>query len=119
MMLDRTSRHTWEAKAGKSDLLAAAMLTVGMQRLGDDKQRSAVCDTVRSLCQKQLSDGGLPAISGQTTGDPLTTCLLLEAVQRSGVADELPHVLDAGESWLMQQQTPPGHGSRPAGLMPR
>jgi|GEM_PF-2150856 len=108
MMQDRTSVGTWDSEAGDSDRLATAMITVGIQRIGDDKHRDALRSTVQSLCQKLLPSGGLPALTGQTDGDVLTTMLMLEAIQRSGFADELEHIIERAETWLMKQQRPTG-----------
>jgi len=108
MMQDRTSVGTWNTEVGDSDRLATAMITVGIQRLGDDKHRDTLRSSIQSLCQKQLPSGGLPALISHKKGDVLTTTLLLEAIQRSGFADELGHVIDRTEKWVMQQQHPTG-----------
>jgi len=108
MMQDRTSVGTWNTEVGDSDRLATAMITVGIQRLGDDKHRETLRSSIQSLCQKQLSSGGLPALISHEKGDVLTTTLLLEAIQRSGFADELGHVIERAEKWVMQQQHPTG-----------
>jgi len=108
IMQDRTSACLWNDKQGDADLLATAMVTVGMQRLGDDKHRTALGQTIESLCEQQKEDGSLPAVSGDRYGDVLTTVLAIEGVQRSGYSESLSHVIERGEAWIMQQQRPTG-----------
>lgn len=108
LMQDRTSACLWNEKQGDADLLATAMVTVGMQRLGDDKHRVALGKTIKSLCERQHANGSWTAINGNRCGDVLTTMLVIEGVQRSGYAESLTHVIERGEEWIMQQQRPTG-----------
>ena len=108
IMQDRTAAGLWSAKQGEVDLLATAMVTVGMQRLGDDKHRTALGQTIESLCEQQHPDGSLPAVSDDRNGSVLTTMLVIEGVQRSGYSESLSHIIERGEAWIMQQQRPTG-----------
>ena len=108
IMQDRTAAGLWSAEKGEVDLLATAMVTVGMQRLGDDKHRTALGQTIESLCEQQHSNGSLPAVSDDRNGSVLTTMLVIEGVQRSGYSESLSHVIERGEEWIMQQQRPTG-----------
>jgi hypothetical protein len=81
------------------------MATLGLQRLGDDKCHQVVGRAVLSLCGSRLENGALPWIAGCEEGDVLATALGMEAMRRSSMADELQHVLSAGDEWLIGAQT--------------
>lgn len=108
LLSDRNSDLAWNSENHGSDLFATVMIAVGVQRLGDDQHRTAVCETVQSLCRKRLDDGSLAALCTEDSGDTLATVLLLESVRRSLYADDLAHVIAEGECWLRSDQEASG-----------
>jgi hypothetical protein len=88
-----------------------AMATVALQRLGDDKHRDAIRRAVLLLCRQCTAEGALPRRDGLDDADILATVLMLEAVRRSGLANDLGHVLEAGEAWMLKKQGPLGEWS--------
>ena len=83
------------------DARITAMMAVIQQRLGNDSHREGIRKAVVWLCSYFSFDKGTP-------GDVVTATLTLEAVRRSGMLDQLKHVADAGDAWLLACQQPLG-----------
>jgi hypothetical protein len=94
-----------DRQRGVAQVRGTAMATLGLQRLGDDKRHEVVRRAVLSLCAHRLESGALPRVAGQQNGDVLATALGMEAMRRSSMADELLHILTAGDEWLISAQT--------------
>ncbi|WP_153003998.1 hypothetical protein [Pseudomonas sp. ICMP 10191] len=85
---------------------ATAYATVALQRLGDDRYHDAIRRAVAWLLTKILPNcQAFPRNEGDQDADLISTVMSLEAIRRSDQAGEVPHVLEAGESWLVAQQT--------------
>ncbi|MDH1106686.1 terpene cyclase/mutase family protein [Pseudomonas otitidis] len=97
----------WRADAGETrSVRATAYATVALQRLGDDRYHEAIGRAVAWLLTKILPDShAFPRNEGDPEADLISTVLSLEAIRRSDQAGDVPHVLEAGESWLVSQQT--------------
>lgn len=109
LLLDQLARRqtqagSWNEAGGKVSVRATAMATVALQRLGDDKHRERVANAVRALLKEPLKDGAWPILRNAEDGDVAATTFALEALRRSGIANEIPHVLTAGDAWLMHAQ---------------
>lgn len=88
---------------------ATALATVALQRLGDDRHHEAIRAAVRWLInQAAPENGALARFEGDAEPDVMATTLALEAVRRSDSAEDVPHVLEAGDAWLVGAQT--AHG---------
>ncbi|WP_432289331.1 hypothetical protein SLT36_31835 (plasmid) [Aminobacter sp. BA135] len=58
------------------------------------------------LITKVIPDlGALPRDAGQAAPDVIATTLAMEAIRRSDFVDNVPHVLAAGDAWLVSGQT--------------
>ena len=96
----------WRAEPEIRSVRATAYATVALQRLGDDRYHEAIGRAVTWLLTKILADSnGFPRNDGDEEPDLISTVLSLEAIRRSDRAGDVPHVLEAGESWLVAQQT--------------
>jgi hypothetical protein len=114
MLIDRlvrrqTSDGFWaEDRDGTpvATVRATALATVALQRLGDDRYHEPIKQAVLWLIAQVLpGTGGLPRFSGETEADVIATTLTMEAIRRSDVAEQVPHVLTAGDAWLVAGQT--------------
>jgi hypothetical protein len=111
VLTDRLIRRQDQSGCWTADLRntrgvrATAYATVALQRLGDDRYHDAIRRAVGWLLTKILPDGhAFPRNEGDQETDLISTVLSLEAIRRSGQAGDVPHVLEAGESWLVAQQ---------------
>ncbi|NRP19282.1 hypothetical protein LPJGGPFB_02537 [Ensifer adhaerens] len=86
-----------------------ALAVVSLQRLGDDRYHDAIKKACQWLATQGLSNGALPRFCEYGTPDLIATTLAMEALRRSDLLADLPHVLDAGDGWLMSMQTDDGH----------
>lgn len=77
------------------------MMTVIQQRLGNDSHRVGIRKSVVWLCRTM-------PYSEESTGDIVAATLALESLRRSGMFDQLKHVADAGNKWLLSRQQPLG-----------
>jgi hypothetical protein len=102
---------TWIGEGGAVDFRSTAFAAVALQRLGDDRQRSATRVAAISLFRSQTEDGGFPRRPDEI-GEPLTTALALEAIRRSGLAVELEEIKLA-EAWLLIEQEASGAWQSP------
>ena len=83
-----------------------AYATVALQRLGDDRYHEAIGKAVAWLLTRILPDSNsFPRNEGDEEPDLVSTVLALEAIRRSDQAGEVSHVLEAGESWVLSQQS--------------
>ena len=93
---------------------ATAIATVVLQRLGNDRFHDLTKHSVHWLLEQILPDtGALPQCAGQPAADLLATTFSMEAVRRSDIADELPHVLAKGDAWILSKQTDRGQWTSP------
>jgi hypothetical protein len=77
-----------------------------LQRLGDDRYHEAIGRAVAWLLTTILPESGaFPRDAATREPDLISTVLALEAIRRSDQADDIPHVLEAGEAWLVAGQT--------------
>ncbi len=89
-----------------SGVRATALATVALQRLGDDRYHRPIGSAVGWLIAQRLADtGALPRFAGDAEPDVIATTLAMEAIRRSDVAEDVPHVLEAGDAWLVSGQT--------------
>jgi hypothetical protein len=89
-----------------SNVRGTALATVALQRLGDDRYHDAIRKAVSWLInQQRAEDGALPHRVGEIEADVVATTLAMEAIRRSDLADDVPHVLAAGDAWLVAGQT--------------
>ena len=81
------------------------MMAVVLQRLGNDSHREGIRKAVLWLC------GELSFTSDVTSTKPDVVAIVfgLEAIRRSGMLDELQHVVEAGDDWLQDAQMPLGN----------
>ncbi|GAA4175872.1 hypothetical protein [Shinella granuli] len=85
---------------------ATALATVALQRLGDDRYHDAIRQAVSWLITQVVPDvGALPRDVGEAASDVIATTLAMEAIRRSDLVDDVPHVLAAGDAWLVSGQT--------------
>lgn len=85
---------------------ATAFATVALQRLGDDRYHEPIKSAVGWLLTQILPViGALPRDAGLAEPDLLATVLTLEAIRRSDLPGEVPHVLTGGDAWLVAGQT--------------
>lgn len=85
---------------------ATALATVALQRLGDDRYHQSIGNAVGWLIGRRLADtGAMPRFEGNAEPDAIATTLAMEAIRRSDVAEDVPHVLEAGEAWLVSGQS--------------
>lgn len=85
---------------------ATALATVALQRLGDDRYHDAIKKAVAWLiAQILLESGASPRVAGDNNADIIATTLTMEAIRRSDLFEEVPHVLAAGDAWLVAGQT--------------
>lgn len=97
----------WRAEqADPGSVRVTAYATVALQRLGDDRYHEAIGRAVAWLLTKTLPDSNsFPRNEGGEEPDLISTVLSLEAIRRSAQAGDVPHLLEAGESWVLSQQT--------------
>lgn len=98
----------WTNKDGNNDVRTTSIATVALQRLGNDKHRAAIGPAVLWISAQQMERGTFPHLAGEATGDVVATVFSLEAIRRSGLSEQLMHVLDAGESGIFGLQQPLG-----------
>ncbi|WP_413989803.1 hypothetical protein ACMDCR_28270 [Labrys okinawensis] len=85
---------------------ATALATVSLQRLGDDRYHDAIRKAVSWLITQVIPDvGALSRDAGGADPDVIATILAMEAIRRSDLVDDVPHVLAAGDAWLVAGQT--------------
>lgn len=85
---------------------ATALATVALQRLGDDRYHDAIRKAVSWLILQVIPDtGALPRDAGDIAPEVIATALAMEAIRRSDFVDDVPHVLTAGDAWLVSGQT--------------
>lgn len=85
---------------------ATALATVALQRLGDDRYHEAIKRAVVWLLDQVLPDSGaLPRYADEDSPDIIATTLTMEVIRRSDLADDVPHVLTTGDTWLASGQT--------------
>ena len=85
---------------------ATALATVALQRLGDDRYHQPIGAAVGWLIGRRLAHtGAMPLFEGDTEPDVIATTLAMEAIRRSEFAEDVPHVLEAGDAWLVSGQT--------------
>lgn len=85
---------------------ATALATVALQRLGDDRYHDAIRKAVSWLITQVIPDmGALPRDAAQAAPEVIATTLAMEAIRRSDFVDNVPHVLAAGDAWLVSGQT--------------
>lgn len=83
-----------------------ALATVALQRLGDDRHHDSIRRAVTWLIgQRRAEDGALARRAGDDEADVIATIFALEAIRRSDLSNEVPHVLATGEAWLVAGQT--------------
>ena len=88
---------------------ATALATVALQRLGDDRHHEAIRAAVRWLINQVAPESGaLERFEGDAEPDVMATTLALEAMRRSDLAEDVLHVLEAGDAWLVAAQTARG-----------
>lgn len=112
----RNAEGFWEEDVEGSRIPAArttALATVALQRLGDDRYHELLRANVRWLLDQVQGCGALPRYRGETEPDLLATTFCLEAVRRSDLAAELPHVLANGDAWIVAAQTTRGEWRAP------
>ncbi|MBW9244501.1 hypothetical protein [Pseudomonas paracarnis] len=99
----------WRDRSGGDSIesvRATAFATVALQRIGDDRYHQAIGQAVAWLLTTILPESGaFPRDTINREPDLISTVLALEAIRRSDQADEIPHVLEAGETWLVAGQT--------------
>jgi hypothetical protein len=110
LLIDQVARRQteyggWEDADGYVSERATALATVTLQRLGDDKHRSNIAEALRFLLEQLIADGTLSARHDDENGDVVATTFGLEALRRSALGDDIPHVLARGEAWLLSAQT--------------
>lgn len=89
-----------------------ALATVVLQRLGDDRHHPSIGRSVAWLIEhRRQEDGAWPKREGDDAPDVVATIAALEAIRRSKLAADVPHVLAAGEAWLVSAQTVLGEWS--------
>ncbi len=117
LLVDRLVRRQsaagyWPAgrdSSGPAAIRATALAAVSLQRLGDDRHHRAIRGAVDYLIShREAETGALVRFEGDAAPDVLATALAMEAIRRSDVAGEVPHVLDAGDAWLVSAQSPLG-----------
>jgi hypothetical protein len=105
----QTASGYWEQCQSSGDAVAnlrgTAIATVALQRLGDDKHHTSIRNAVGWLIKERRSDGAWARYLGDEAPDVIATTLTMEAVRRSDFAESVPHVLTAGEGWLVAGQT--------------
>ncbi|MBY5340420.1 hypothetical protein E0H35_30475 [Rhizobium leguminosarum bv. viciae] len=85
---------------------ATALATVALQRLGDDRYHEAIRKAVSWLITQVIPDvGALPRDAGDDAPEVIATALAMEAIRRSDFVEDVPHVLAAGDAWLVSGQT--------------
>lgn len=95
-----------DVEAGAPNVRGTALATVALQRLGDDRHHGSIRSAVVWLMsQRRTQDGVWPRRINDDDADVIATMLSLEAIRRSDMADDVPHVLSAGEAWLVAGQT--------------
>lgn len=97
----------WRAEPNQpGSVRITAYTTVALQRLGDDRYHEAIGKAVAWLLTHILpASHSFPRNAGDEEPDLVSTVLALEAIRRSDQAGDVPHVLEAGESWLLSQQS--------------
>lgn len=88
---------------------ATALAVVALQRLGDDRYHGALDQAVTWLLSKALPIGGFPRDDGSDDPDLMSTVLVLEAIRRSSFVVDVPHLLESGDAWLINQQDEDGN----------
>ncbi len=87
------------------DLRCTALSVVALQRLGDDRHHDAISAAIRWIVELQRpEDGAWVRTPPSSDPDVITTTVALEAIRRSNIGEELPHVISAAESWLVSAQ---------------
>jgi hypothetical protein len=102
------SNGWWYSGRGRRlhDYRCTAFAVVALQRLGDDRHRTAVSSAISRLLECQRStDGAWARRATATEPDVIATTIALEAIRRSNIGDDVSHVLSAAETWLVSAQT--------------
>jgi hypothetical protein len=117
MLMDRLIRRqqangSWILRRGEQEIACVrttALATVALQRLGDDRYHQSIRSAVAWLLGRRLQEsGGVPQFADGGDPDILATTLAMEAIRRSDIAEDVRHVLEAGDAWLVAAQTPLG-----------
>jgi hypothetical protein len=82
-----------------------ALATVALQRIGDDRHHRTIGRAVAWLIDQRREDDGAFPRWQRDDADVVATVVTLEAIRRSNLAEAVPHVLAAGEVWLVSSQT--------------
>jgi hypothetical protein len=94
------------AATSVENIRATALATVALQRLGDDKHHPSIRRAVTWLIeQRRAQDGAFSRFVGDTDPDVFATVFTMEALRRSDLAADVPHVVNAGDAWLVAGQT--------------
>lgn len=105
----QTQAGCWTVTRAQGDVAgvrATALATVALQRLGDDRYHAQIRSAVDWLIEQRSADTGAFARDhGEDNPDVIATILAMEAIRRSDVAEDIEHVLDAGDAWLVAGQT--------------
>ena len=109
MVRRQTSTGFWTIERDGQEIRsvrATALATVALQRLGDDRYHQAIRAAVEWLIAQRLpATGAAPRFEGDGEPDVIASTLAMEAIRRSDLAEEVPHVLEAGDAWLVSGQT--------------
>ncbi|MDP5281413.1 hypothetical protein Q9Q95_20980 [Sphingomonas sp. DG1-23] len=113
MQLDRLAirQHAdgyWETDddgAQRIGVRATALATLAFQRLGDDRYHDAISRAVAWLLAQRTPDAGFwVRHSGDEAEDLIGTAVTLEVIRRSQIANDVGHVLDQADAWLLGKQ---------------
>lgn len=114
MLIDRLVRRqnaagSWKIERNGQKIAgvrATALAAVALQRLGDDRYHLPIRAAVEWLIAQRLpGTGAAPRFQGDEEPDVVATTLAMEAIRRSDLAQDVPHVLEAGDAWLVPVQT--------------
>lgn len=95
--------------AQPQSIRATALAVVALQRLGDDRYHVVVDQAVTWLLSKVLPNGAFPREEDLNEPDLISTVLVLEAIRRSSLVADVPHLLESGDTWLISQQGESGN----------
>ncbi|WP_444633872.1 hypothetical protein [Cupriavidus oxalaticus] len=117
MLMDRLVRRQnqegfWEITENEqvtAGIRATAFATVALQRLGDDRYHQSIRTAVVWLLAQRLEEtGALARAVGELVPDVIATTLAMEAIRRSDFAEDVLHVLEAGDAHLVSTQAANG-----------
>lgn len=87
---------------------STAQAIVVLQRLGDDRYHDRILRAVTWLITQVSVNTGAWPHNSEGIDDPIATVFALEAIRRSNLSGDLIHVLERGETWLIEQQNEDG-----------